>query len=142
MKKLLIIIFCFFVIINAQSIDEEKKAIIKVIDEAYVTGLHNLGDLSKTEQGFHPGFELLNNNNNQLTKLPIYNWLESTKITKEKGDKRPLTTCEYDSVDITGNAAVVKLRLLRDSKVIFTDYLFLYKFNEGWRIVSKIYHRH
>jgi hypothetical protein len=142
MKKISILFLCFIAINFAQLVEDEKKAIINVIDEAYVAGQHNLGDLSKTEKGFHPGFELLSNNNNQLTKLPIYNWLESTKITKVKGDKRPLTTCEYDSIDITGNAAVVKLRLLRDSKVIFTDYLFLYKFNEGWRIVSKIYHRH
>jgi hypothetical protein len=51
------------------------------------------------------------------------------------------TTAKYPLVDITGNAAVVKVELYREDKMIFTDYLSLYKFEQGWRIVSKIYHR-
>lgn len=45
-------------------------------------------------------------------------------------------------IEVVGNAAVAKVELYREDKKIFTDFLSLYKFEEGWRIVSKIYHRH
>ncbi len=45
-------------------------------------------------------------------------------------------------IDITGTAAVVRLELFRDGVHVFTDYLSLYKFSEGWKIVSKIFYRY
>jgi hypothetical protein len=51
-------------------------------------------------------------------------------------------TCKYKSIDVTGNAAMAKIELYQKDKKLFTDYLQLYKFEEGWRIVSKIYQRH
>ena len=39
-------------------------------------------------------------------------------------------------------AAVVRLELYRDGKHTFTDYLSLYRFADGWKIVSKIFHVH
>jgi hypothetical protein len=61
--------------------------------------------------------------------------------TQTEPDKEK-TTCVYKNIDITGNAAVAKIELYRSDKLIFTDYLSLYKFEEGWRVVSKIYFRH
>ena len=45
-------------------------------------------------------------------------------------------------IDITGTAAIVKIELFKGGKQIYTDYLSLYKFEEGWRIVNKIYFKH
>lgn len=45
-------------------------------------------------------------------------------------------------IDITGNAAIAKVELYQEGNKIFTDYLSLYKFKEGWRIVSKICEDH
>ncbi len=45
-------------------------------------------------------------------------------------------------MDVTGSAAAVELELAQNGKRIFTDYLSLYKFPDGWKIVGKIYHRH
>jgi hypothetical protein len=42
------------------------------------------------------------------------------------------TEGNFISVDVTGTNAVVKLELYRENKKIFTDYLVLYKFVEGW----------
>lgn len=128
--------------LNAQS--GETDLIKKVIDKAYIEGIHNGGDLNETRKGFHPGFDLLILQNNQLNKLPIYNWVESSEKTRKENPNAPRqkTTVNYISIDITGTAAVAKIELLRENKVIFTDYLSLYKFEEGWRIVGKIYFRH
>ena len=45
-------------------------------------------------------------------------------------------------MDVTGNAATVRLELYRDGKHAFTDYLSLYRFPDGWKIVSKTFQAH
>ena len=150
MKKIAISIFLallFPVLMFAQdNQNEEKEAIKTVIQTAYVDGLQNNGDLTKTEEGFHPGFNLLGVRNNGLTKFPIYSWVEYAKHKQKENPDPPAenekVTCEFELIDITGNAAVAKIELYKDSKKIYTDYLSLYKFEEGWRIVNKIYFAH
>ncbi len=98
------------------------------------------------ESGFHPGFELLGIKDNELTKWPIYSWIEyHQKKLKENPDppkEDQVVTCKFPLIDVTGNAAMVKIELYKGGNMIFTDYLSLYKFEEGWEIVSKIYFRH
>jgi hypothetical protein len=145
-NKLTIVMLALLMVagtVMAQS-NHDEEAIKKVVDVAYIEGLHNGGDLQATESGFHPGFNLLIFRNNMLEFLPIYNWIQMTK-QRRKAQTEPdkeKTTCVYKNIDITGNAAVAKIELYRSDKLIFTDYLSLYKFEEGWRVVSKIYFRH
>lgn len=129
--------------IVAQEQSTDKDKILKAIDKAYVQGLQNGNDIENIKKGFHPGFNLLGvDQNNHLSKLPIYTWYDMAEDRLAAGKKPEVeTTAKYPLVDITGNAAVVKVELYREGKMIFTDYLSLYKFEEGWKIVSKIYHR-
>lgn len=126
--------------------EQEAEDIKQVITSAYVNGLQNKGPVSDIEAGFHPGFNLLGVRNNELTKWPIYSWVQyhENKLKEDPSppSKNEMVTAEFPMVDITGNAAAVKIELYKGGKKIFTDYLSLYKFDEGWRIVSKIYHRH
>jgi len=46
---------------------------------------------------------------------------------------------EFPLVDITNNEAVARVEVHRDGKHIFTDYLSLYKFADGWKTVGKIF---
>ena len=146
MKKrssILLILFVFITIaLRAQT--PEADAIKELINKAYIEGLHNGGNLDETRKGFHPGFDLLILKNNQLEKLPIYNWIESTEKRRKDNTVAPLpkTTVTFVNIDITGTAAVAKIELSRDGKLIFTDYISLYKFEEGWKIVEKIYFKH
>lgn len=130
----------------AQDIEKEKDAIKSTIQKAYVDGLQNKGEVQDIKKGFHEGFNLLGVQNNHLTKYPIYSWIESFEKRKKDNPNPPTEnekiTCNYLLIDITGNAAMAKIELLRDGKLLFTDYLQLYKFEEGWKIVSKIYYRH
>jgi len=149
MKKLIMFSMLLLLVnttIIAQEAENEKEQIKKVIQTAYIDGLHNKGNVDDIENGFHPGFNLLGVNDNMLTKYPIYSWVESFNKRKA-ADPAPLTeeqkmTCEYLLIDITGNTAMAKIQLYKNKVLIFTDYLQLYKFNEGWRIVSKTYYRH
>ena len=146
MKKVTLFLALVFLACTIHANDTEKENIQQVIQTAYVDGLQNLGSIAKIEEGFHPSFKLLGVRNNMLTKYPIYSWVSSVKQQKKKHPEgRPdeeKITCKYKSIDVTGNAAMAKIELYRKDKKLFTDYLQLYKFDEGWRIVSKIYYRH
>jgi hypothetical protein len=124
------------------SAQSEEDAIKALVQTAYVDGLQNLGDLERTRSGFHPDFVLLGLRDGALTRLPIAEWIASAAKRKADGAKPPLTTCKFLTVDVTGSAAAVKLELHQNDKRVFTDYLSLYKFPDGWKIVGKIYYRH
>jgi hypothetical protein len=52
------------------------------------------------------------------------------------------TSAEFPLVEVTGTAAICKVELTRGGKLVFTDYLALYKFEDGWKIVGKSFYRH
>jgi hypothetical protein len=124
----------------------EQSAVVAVVQDAYVDGIHNFRRVEAVRRGFHPGFEMLILQNDSLGKLPIYTWIENLeRANRAKAlpdDHAATTTARYLSVDVTGDAAVVKFELIRDEQVVFTDYLSLYRFSDGWKIVGKIFHRH
>ena len=64
------------------------------------------------------------------------------KGNRERTGPRPAIRHEFTGVDVTGNAATVRLELYRDGKHAFTDYLSLYRFPDGWKIVSKTFQAH
>lgn len=150
MKKLLIVLIVsliLFVILVAQNegnIEAEKVAIKKIIQDAYVDGISNKGNVEAIKKGFHPDFAILGLRNNNLWKFPISSWIEHVERQKKEGKYPPkeLVSFEYPLIDIVGNAAIAKIKYYRGEKHIYTDYLSLYKFNEGWKIVSKIYFEH
>ena len=81
----------------------------------------------------------------KLIPFTLKEWIEAIEMRrKEDPDSfKEKTTCKILQVDITRNAATVKLELHKGGNLIFTDYLSLYKFeNDGWRIVSKTYFKH
>lgn len=148
MKKLitLLLLLAFIPLFLTAGEEEDKEAIKKVIQSAYVDGLQNKGPVADIEKGFHPGFNLLGLRNNDLTKWPIYSWIlyHENKLKEDPSPPKEdeIVTCKFPLIDITGTAAIVKIDLFKGGDQIFTDYLSLYKFEEGWEIVSKIYFRY
>jgi len=135
----------FSISLFAQSKNEDDiKAIKNVVQKAYVDGILNLGNISDIEKGFHPGFILYYEQDNHLNQLPIYTWIELVKQRKQENPNGPTEkfTVKFIMVDATGNTGIAKLELYKGSKIIYTDCLMLLKFEEGWRIVAKIYHQH
>jgi len=45
------------------------------------------------------------------------------------------------AVNVSGKEASVKLEFYVADKLTYIDYLSLYKFEDGWKIVSKIFYR-
>lgn len=124
--------------------DPEQDAVKKVIEAAYVKGIHIDRDVEAIRKGFHPSFTMFIYGNNTVTKWSIDEWIERIEEGKKKnpGPPKQKTTHEFSMVDVTGNAAVARIEIFKDGKHVFTDYMSLYKFEDGWKIVGKIYHRH
>jgi hypothetical protein len=140
MKNCIFLIFLLPVVVFAQN---EEASVKQVVTSAYIEGIHNRGSVDDIRKGFHPSFSMLRLADNQIKPLPIEEWIANLEKTKKESATAPARTeGKFVNVDITGNAAVVKLELYRENKKVFTDYLVLYKFTEGWRIVSKTFYRH
>jgi hypothetical protein len=120
----------------------EEEAVKQVVNSAYLEGIHNRGEVAAIRKGFHPSFNMLRLTDNNIAPLPIEEWIANLEKNKAQSTPFIKTVGKFINVDVTGNAAVVKLELYREEKKIFTDYIVLYKFTEGWRIVSKTYFRH
>lgn len=142
MKNLLTAFF-FFLVVAAVAQTADEIEVKQVVTSAYIEGIHNRGSVDEIRKGFHPTFNMLRLVDNQIKPLPIEEWITNLEKQRKESTAPPVKTeGKFINVDVTGNNAVVKLELFRENKKIFTDYLVLYKFAEGWRIVSKTFYRH
>ena len=127
------------------SINSDKEEIIEVIKRSYVNGAFNKLDTNAMEEGFHREFAIFTPDGEEIKKYPIKKWINNT-IKNKKSAKFDTDKYKYDykldRVEVTGQAAAVTLIYSRDSKLVYTDYLLLSKFDSGWKIVAKVYHRH
>lgn len=131
------------ILLPLKALSAEKETVIHVVESAYVNGFQNLGGREMIEAGFHPTFIMVLNRGGVLTELPLQRMIEITEQRKTNPDyEHRKVTAKILDVDITGNAAMVKLELYRDGIKLFTDYLGLYKFDDGWKIFNKLYHQH
>ena len=123
--------------------DADRAAVEAVVKSAYVDGVHAKGDPALMRQGFHPDFRMLALRDGKLTPVTLEEWIARLeKGNRERTGPRPEIRHELTHVDVTGDAAVVRLELHRDGKHTFTDYLSLYRFPDGWKIVSKTFQSH
>jgi hypothetical protein len=150
MKKtilLIAILFTSFSFLAAQdNTDAEKEAIKKVIQSAYVDGLQNNGDLEAVDAGFHPAFQLIGiGRGESMWSYPIYNWKDDVKRGKEAGKfpkkEEEKVTVKFPMIDVSGTAAVAKLEFYVGQKLVYIDYMSLYKFEDNWKIVNKIFYK-
>jgi hypothetical protein len=115
-------------------------AIEDLLVSAYVEGIYVNRDEQAVRKGFHPDFVMHVLDNGQLIQAPLDMWLGRLALDGNK------STTPYDytfeSTVVTGNAAVVSMKIFEDSRHIYTDYFGLYKFDDGWKIVNKIFYGH
>ena len=137
----IVLVVLFQCSLMAQADEQDVK---HVITTAYIDGIHNGGPIENIRKGFHPSFAMLRLMGNEVKPLPIEEWIKNIEASRAKQGNAPATKVEgkFISVTTAGTAANVVLEIYRDGKKIFTDNLLLYKFTEGWRIVTKTYYRH
>jgi hypothetical protein len=124
----------------AQTDEDQVKA---VIESAYIGGIHNGGPVADIRAGFHPSFIMFVSANNNIKQMPIEEWItniEKNRATSSNDGSK--ASAKFVSVSVVGTSANAQLELYRKDKKVFTDNLLLYKFPEGWKIVSKTFFRH
>jgi hypothetical protein len=123
----------------AQSTNEEG-AISEMLVAAYVEGIYVNRDREAVLKGFHPDFVLHVYDGGNLIQAPLEMWLGRLQLD---GTRNPDSIdYEIDLIDITGNSAIAKMRIFENSQLLYTDYFGLYKFEDGWKIVNKIFYGH
>jgi len=122
----------------------EKAEVIKAIEDAYLNGVMNIGDPEAINKGFHDTFSLKGIRDGRMSELKKARWIEIVAKNKADGKYPPevKTRFKYPLVDITETTAVVKIKFFRGDTQIYTDYLLLLKFSDGWKITDKIYVQH
>lgn len=126
---------------------EEKKNLLNEMETNFLNGAINGLNTEGMRKLFHPDFAILIANGEKLNRLPLNIWInviEEYKATPEKKNSgvRDNIDHKYDIIDITGNAAMIKVQLFRQNTLITTDYVSLLKFSDGWKIVAKISNEH
>ena len=148
MKKANVIFFglLFLVLIATSSLDADSIADVeKVIKASYFNGAFNDLDTESMRKGFHPDFAIFSAKGNDISRYPIDAWIKSTEKRKRDPnfDKaQAKMDCKIASLDITEGCAAAKIEISKNGKMVFTDYLSLLKFDDGWKIVAKVYHAH
>jgi hypothetical protein len=124
--------------------NDEKKAVMSVVEEAYIQGVHADPSGEAMRKGFHPDFIMFVQDDGKITKVTRDEWISRIEAAKAKnsGAPKPVVKHEFPVVEVTGKAAIVKVELYRDGKHVFTDFISLYKFEDGWKIIGKIFYRH
>ncbi|HEY0158717.1 MAG TPA: nuclear transport factor 2 family protein [Thermoanaerobaculia bacterium] len=120
---------------NGPSAGAEDAAVRAAI-EHYFRG-HATGDGAHFRNVFHPESKLFFIRDGKLTL-----WTSEEYIGRATGKPAPDEAERkrvIDWIDVTGDAAVVKLRLVYPA-VTFTDYMSLLKIDGEWKIVNKTFH--
>lgn len=124
--------------------DEDRKAVMTVVEEAYVKGVHAEPSGEAMRKGFHADFIMFVQDGEKINKVTRDEWIARIEAGKAKnnGAPKPVVKHEFPVVEVTGSAAFVKVELHRDGKHVFTDFISLYKFADGWKIIGKTFYRH
>lgn len=123
----------------------DASAVKKVVRDAYVVGIHTAFDADAMRAGFHRDFTMfIRGDDGAVRKVSRDAWIARMEKGKlERAAKpKPRVKHKFLRVDVTGDVAVAKIAMYRDGAHIFTDYMSLYRFPDGWKIVAKVFQSH
>ncbi len=121
----------------AQTPADDAEDIRGVITAAYIEGLHKNGSRDAIRAGFHPSFVMRVLRDDGITDVTIEQWI--ARLPAEGTPPGREVTYRIPDVSVSGQAAVARVEVMFDGRHVYTDYMSLYKFSDGWRIVAKIY---
>ncbi len=135
-------------LLAAPATADDEGDIRDVIQRAYIEGIHINGDSEAIRSGFHPSFVMFSQRDGEIRQTLIENWIAAiekrkaeTPESEAKADK-PNVKGEIEVLDLAGAAAVARVRVHRDGKLVYTDFMSLYRFEDGWKIIGKIFTSH
>jgi len=140
------VLFVSLLVSNPASAQRDVGAEVEAaIVAGYVDGVHRNQDGDAIRKGLHEQFVMSILRSNSVIHVTRDDWIARIEKSKSKtpaDTPSPEITYEFTLLDHTGDAAVAKIDLFRDGEHAFTDYMSLYHFEEGWKIVGKTFHSH
>jgi hypothetical protein len=117
------------------------EEIRQVIDRAYVEGIHTTQDEDSIRAGFDDEFRIYVKGPAGVTPLDVSGWLDRVAGLKAAQPElwRQPTNVVYDAIDIAGDCASVKLTVYKGETYFATDFILLYRLDDGWRMVAKVF---
>jgi len=115
--------------------EKEKKAIVDVINEAYLGGMYNNDDAKAMHKGFYDkcAFQAIEGEGIEISTLQeTISKLENFKSQRKNWNNR--TSVKYTILDIIGTGATVRSDVSYNKEPKFVDLLTLVKFPDGWKI--------
>jgi len=129
------IVFVVFALSAPASPTASEETLVRQTVETYLHGL-KFNDVASFRKAFLPDAKLFfvkkDGSLGSLTQEDWYKGFAASAGKEEEGELRIV------SLDVTGNAASVKVRE-EYPKSIYTDYVSLLKLGGEWRIVNKIF---
>ncbi|HYP29483.1 MAG TPA: nuclear transport factor 2 family protein [Blastocatellia bacterium] len=137
LNRLLVTVLALFIISLTPALaqDSEEAAIRETIQH-YFQG-HATGNGEHFRKAFHPDAKLFFIRDGKLTQ-----WTSEEYIARASGKPaadEAQRKRRVDSIDVSGNAAVVKVTLDYPS-VVFTDYMSMLKVDGQWKIINKTFY--
>jgi ubiquinone/menaquinone biosynthesis C-methylase UbiE len=134
----------FFVLQSfAQTEEDEKNAIIELIEETYIEAAYNNINIDALKKGFEKNFTWQWMHHDRFIITTLEQWIKTLNREKSlRPDWNNRTTAEIHVLGIEGNVAVVKVEIYNNQVRDFTDFLSLYKLADGWKITNKISRRY
>ncbi|MEN6310655.1 MAG: nuclear transport factor 2 family protein [Acidobacteriota bacterium] len=125
--------------VTGDDVEKEKADIKKVIEDAYVQAIFIKGDAAAVAAGWHPGCDIVTlSRDGRLGKMPAYEFVRGFQQGRPPFDKN--ARAEFRTIEVSGYAAVAVLELKSGDTPVYTDIMSLYKFVDGWKIVTKIFY--
>ena len=121
----------------------EIQAILQTMDEGYIEGVHRQGNRSLTDKHFHNTFSMfIRGENDKIDVWSIDFWMDRIEKRKEEDPNSLDRKVDYTitKIDVQDSFATVLLDLYYDEKPYARDFFSLYKFDDGWKIMNKVYH--
>ncbi len=121
---------------------DDKEAVKKAIFDGYIDGIFLKGDPALVKKGWHYDCDIVifDPNRKAVRKIPAYYWVD--RLEKKPGPLSEDISYEFKKVFVKDYAAfaVVEVYNKDKSKHIYTDLMSLYKFDDGWKVATKIYY--
>lgn len=96
------------------------------------------GDVAKLRNCFHDDITIYGDINGNAYLKNVEDYIESVQNRKSPDDLNEVLKMDIIGIDNIGNIAMAKLRVPMLGYTYY-DYLSLYKFNNNWKIVNKIF---
>jgi Putative lumazine-binding len=135
-QQLITLLALFFIVLTPALAQDSEEAAIREAIQHYFQG-HATGNGEHFRKAFHPEAKLFFIRDGKLTQWTSEEYIgrASGKPAADEAQRKRI----IDSIDISGNAAIVKVTL-DYPKVLFTDYMSMLKVDGQWKIINKTFY--